>query len=300
MVEELFHLTDDETGMLSQDAYPDLSATYPQFTELYRYQVPVDRKLTFKPGHTFSLLGRKLADQAVGGAVADDGGSETIETVEANEATANDITLTPTTPAVNDAYYFGYRFPFSGLTVKYSTASTDAGQTVVWEYWNGSAWVAVAGLTDGTAGWVTAAATLDVTWTMPNDWVAGGSGDSGTTPPTLFWVRCRVTACPTPNQATGDQAWIHPDPTAMDNIDKIKLEVRDENELVRKPLIANAQYRQVSEFTDRDKIYRLDIAEPVVANAGDWVVVSVQAASPIDVSACYFDLTCDRERLAII
>lgn len=296
MVEELFHLTDYETGMLSQDAHPDLSATYPQFTELYRYQVPVDKKLTFRPGHTFSLLARKLADQPVGGAVSDDGGIETIEVVEANEATTGDMTLKPAAPAANDAYYFGYRFRFSGLTVKYSVAATTG--VTIWEYWNGSAWVALPSITDGTAYWITAAGTLDITWTMPNDWVAGGSGNVGTTPPTLFWVRCRVTTAG--DVATGDQAWIHPDPTAMDNTDKIKLEVRDENELVRKPLIANAQYRQVSEFTDRDKVYRLDIAEPVIANAGDWVIVSVQAASPIDVSVCYFDLTCDRERLAII
>ena len=293
---ELFHLT--QANILAaeqQDAYPDLSSKK-AFIELFRFQVPEDKKLVFEPGHTFSLLARKLADQAVDGAVADDGGTEVIEVVEANEATTDDMQLTPAVPALNDAYYFGYRFPFSGLTVKNTTAATAG--TITWEYWNGAAWVALQGVTDGTASWVTAAGTHDITWTMPRDWVAGGSGNAGTTPPTLFWVRARASVAG--DVATGDQAWIHPDPTAMDNFDKIRIEVRDTSELVKKTLIDQAMYRQLTEFTDRDLIYRLDISEPVIANSGKWIVILVQAKSPIDVSECYFDLTCNRERFAII
>jgi len=294
-IEELFHLTQAESGIASQDAYPDLSAT-PAFIELYRYQVPVDRKLTFKPGHTFALLGRKLADQPVDGAVSDDGGTETIEVVEANEATTDDMTLKPAVPVANDAYYFGYKYRFSGLTVKYTTAATTG--VTIWEYWTGAAWVALASVVDGTAYWITAAGTLDITWKMPTDWAAGGSGNAGTTPPTMFWVRCRVTTAG--DTALGDQAWVHPDPTAMDAIDKVRIEVRSQNELERKPLIDGAMYSIVDDFTDRDLLYRLDINEPVVVEGGNWVIILVKAHSPVDVSACYFDLVCDRVRQPVL
>lgn len=293
--EELYQITQDESGITEQDAYPDLSAKR-DFIELFRFRVPIDRPIIFKPGHTFSLKAYKLADQPVDGAVADDGGVETIEVVEANEATTDDMNLKPAVPVANDAYYFGYRFRFSGLTVKYSTAAT-AGVTI-WEYWNGSAWAALSGVTDGTAYWITVAGTYDVTWTMPRDWAQGGSGNAGTTPPTLFWVRCRVTTAG--DVATGDQAWVHPDPTEMDNIDMVRVEVRDENELAKRVLINSALYSQVKEFTDRDKVYRLDINEDVRADGGDLVVVLVRAFSPIDASPSYFALTCDRRRNAII
>lgn len=293
--EELFHLNQLVSGIASQDAFPDVSAS-PAFVELYRYQVPVDRKLTFLPEHIFALLARKLPDQPVDGAVADDGGVETIEVVAANEATINDMNLKPAIPVAADAYYFGYKFPFSGLTVKYSTAATTG--VTIWEYWNGSAWVALLAVVDGTAYWITAAGTLDITWTMPRDWVAGGSGNLGTTPPTLFWVRCRVTTAG--DVATGDQAWIHPDPTAMDPVDLIRIEVRDASELARKPLIDGVVYKAVTDFTDEELLYKLDINEPVEALAGSWIVILVKAKSPIDVSACYFDLTCNRVRHAII
>jgi len=298
MGEELIHLTqNDVKSTEKQDAYPDASS-WPAFIELYRYQVPVDRRLIFKPGHTFSLYAGLLADQAVDGAVALDAEVATEQAAEANEDTTNDVTLTPATPAVNDEYHFGYRYPFSGLTVKYTTACADADQTVAWEYSRVAAltaatatWAAVAGLTDGSTGWVTAAGTKDIIWTMPLDWVQTTVDGKR-----MYWIRCRVSAVgTTPNQATGDQVWINPDPTAMNDTDLVKIELRDQNELTRRPILPTARYSQVTDFTDRDKLYRLDIAEPAIAKAGDWVVVLVKALGVVDVSECYFDLTCDRE-----
>lgn len=292
---ESLQITQAISGIASQDVYPDISSLV-AFLDLYRYQVPIDHKLIFSPDDTFSILAKKLADQPVGGAVADDGGTEVIEVVEANEATTNDLQLKPSTPLANDAYYFGYRYPFSGLTVKYTTAATTG--VTIWEYWNGSAWVALGSVVDGTAYWITAAGTLDITWAMPNDWAMGGSGNAGTTAPAMFWVRCRVTTAG--DVATGDQAWIHPDPTALENIDKFRIEIRDASELRRIQLIPAAQYRQVVNFQDPTKMYKLDIQEDVEANENDWVVVMVRATAPVDVSECYFALTCDRERYAII
>lgn len=293
-VEELHHITQKESGISSQDAYPDVSAD-PAFIWLYKYQVPVDRKLTFKPGHIFAIAATKLADQAVDGAIADDGTVLTWETVEANEATGDDMTLLPATPAVNDAYYLGYRYAFNGLTLKYTTAG-DGVWTIVWEYYNGSAWVALPGISDGTTAFEAAAGTYDVTWTRPKDWAATAVGGL-----TQYWVRARVSAYTSiVTQPTGDQAWIHPDPTAMEATDTVRVEVRSQNELERKPLIDEAMYSLVDDFTDRDLVYRLDIGEPVVVSGGMWIVILVKAKAPIDVSGGYFDLTCDRERQPVI
>lgn len=292
---ESLQITQVISGIASQDVYPDISSLR-AFLDLYRYQVPIGQKLRFSPDDTFSILANKLADQPVGGAVADDGGTEVIEVVEANEATTDDLQLKPATPVAADAYYFGYRYPFSGLTVKYTTAATTG--VTIWEYWNGSAWVALGSVVDGTAYWITAAGTHDITWAMPNDWAIGGSGNAGTTPPAMFWVRCRVTTAG--DVATGDQAWIHPDPTVLDNLDRFRIEIRDSSELNRKQLISTVQYRQVVDFQDPQKMYKLDISEDVEAKENDWIVIMVKATAPVDVSACYFALTCDRERYAML
>lgn len=299
MAEELFRLTQAETGILSQDAYPDLSGTYPLYTELYRYQVPVDRRISFKPGHTFSIYAMKLSDQPVGGAIADDNGTYTAETSEANEATNDDMTLTPAGPvAAQDNYYIGYTYPFSGLTLKYATLMADGTFVTRWEYrTSGGAWATLGGVTDGTGYFITdgsGAAGLDVTWTMPGDWVQYAVDGI-----TLFWVRAYTVTSAGTNQATGDRCWIHPDPTVLDNKDMFRIEVRDQNELVRKPLINGTQYRQCNEFTDRDLIRRLDINSEVIAKPNDWIVISVKATAPVDVSGCYFILTADRDMVHI-
>jgi hypothetical protein len=294
-VTELIRLTDQESGVVENDAYPDQS-TYSDFVYLFKYQVPVDQQLVFRAEHTFSLYAMKLSDQALDGAVSDDGGTQAWDLTDANDADIDDMELTPPTPAINDAYYFGYRYPFNGLTLKYSTASTDSSQTLAWEYYNGSSWTAVSGLTDGTSNYTAVAGTKDVTWTRPKDW-----STTAVLGLTLYWIRARVSAVgATPNQATGDQAWIHPDPTEMEDIDQVRVEVRDENNLRREILIDRARYLGVKEFQDADKLKRLDVDTPVVASGGRWIYILVKSTAPIDASGCYFELTCDRIRNSII
>ena len=101
-------------------------------------------------------------------ALADDGGAITDETTEANEATADDMTLLPTTPVQNDAYYFGYSTEFDKLDLNISTAGSGS-WTILWEYWNG-AWTALANVLDGTVGF-TVGGSNEVSWTLPSDWV---------------------------------------------------------------------------------------------------------------------------------
>lgn len=291
--EELYHLHPTVATMVSQDAYPDQS-TRKAFIDLYRYRVPIGTALIFRPGHTFSLYAVKLAER-LAGASADDGGAYTDETEAANEATINDMQLAPAVPAVNDAYYFGYEYPFTKLTVKYSTAATAG--TVAWEYrTTAAAWAALPGLTDGTAHWITAAGTHVITWTLPTNWARyAGAEVEGKN---LYWIRAVSSAAS--DVATGDQAWIHAAVCAMDNKDKIRVEVREADELSKELLIDGAMYQQITNFQDRELIYRLDINKEIVASDGKWIVIATQATAPIDVSGCYFDLTCDRQRQTML
>lgn len=97
------------------------------------------------------------------------------------------------TPAVNDAFLIGYTQRFNQIEMTFSTAGVGT-YTVTWEYWDGSAWQALSGVTDSTSSWT---ATGTVTWTMPGGmaWRAGGkAGDTTTTLPQLYWIRGRISA----------------------------------------------------------------------------------------------------------
>lgn len=146
-----------------------------------------------------------LAITSMQGAVADDGGVQTDETTEANNDTANDMTLLPAAPAVNDAYYFGGVYPFQQLTINIGTAGVKgAGAwTITWEYWNGSAWATVS-VTDGTSEF-TVAGTSNVTFTPPVDWASTAVAGI-----TAYWIRARVTAATLPitTQPLGTQSWV--------------------------------------------------------------------------------------------
>jgi len=138
----------------------------------------------------------------VGGAVADDGGVQTDETAAANNPTANDMTLLPATPAVNDAYYFGYSAPWDWLRLNIGTAGAGV-WTITWEYWNGTAWVELPDIVDGTSHFGNAGVN-DVTFTRPGDWAT-----TTILTMSLYWIRARVSSFTSiTTQPLGTQAWI--------------------------------------------------------------------------------------------
>jgi len=106
----------------------------------------------------------------IGTAIADDGGSLTNETTEANNAEADDMTLLPAAPAVGDAYYFGEETIFSEIDLNVSTAGAGTWD-IVWEYYDGSSWVALSNVTDGTTDFQTAGVNT-VEWDIPSDWTS--------------------------------------------------------------------------------------------------------------------------------
>jgi len=138
---------------------------------------------------------------AIAAAIAEDGGVFVDETTEANEATANDMTLFPAVPvAAIDRYNFGFTEPQSSFTIDTSTVGTGT-YTVVWEYWNGTAWTALAGVTDASTGFKTTGAQV-VSWTLPSDWVASTINSQGP----FYYIRAEiqtgtVTAVPVGEQA---------------------------------------------------------------------------------------------------
>lgn len=121
------------------------------------------------------------------GAVADDGGTQTDETSEANESTADDMTLLPAAPATGDAYYFGGYGEASAITINVSTAGAGT-WSLTWEYHNGTSWAALSNVTDGTSGFQTAGSN-DVSFDVPSDWETTSVDGID-----AYWVRARVSS----------------------------------------------------------------------------------------------------------
>lgn len=131
---------------------------------------------------TKSKVNRGLAFQ-------EDGNAYTDFTTELNEATADDVDLLPAVPAVEDAFYIGHA---TGKFAKAELNLTTQGSgtwTITWEYWNGAAWTALSGVTDGTSGFTAATGWKAVTFTEPTDWAQNTvDGVLG------YWIRGRVSA----------------------------------------------------------------------------------------------------------
>jgi hypothetical protein len=125
----------------------------------------------------------------LGGAIADDEGVQTDETAAANNDLANDMTLFPAVPAVDDAYYFGLGALWDYLRLNIGTSGVGV-WTLAWEYWDGFAWSALPGLNDGTSAF-TLAGWREVNFTRPTDWAVTTVGGIAN----LYWIRAKVSSC---------------------------------------------------------------------------------------------------------
>ena len=78
---------------------------------------------------------------------------------------------------------------------------------MVWEYFDGSAFVALPGLTDGTSNFSASTSPQDVTFTIPGDWAATTLliGDAVNTD-SLFFIRARLSVVSTPIAITSPTA----------------------------------------------------------------------------------------------
>jgi len=132
----------------------------------------------------------------------------TDETADANNDTADDVALPPIQATTSgDAIYFGSYVRANVVSVNVSTAGVYSDITIAWEYWNGTAWTAVSGLSDGTSGF-TVAGTSIVSFSMPSD-IAQTSVNGVT----MYWVRAVATLGAAPAITTAPlaaQAWNRP------------------------------------------------------------------------------------------
>ncbi|MDD4986911.1 MAG: hypothetical protein PHQ43_14280 [Dehalococcoidales bacterium] len=137
---------------------------------------------------TPGVSGQAAIGAPLGGAVADGGGVQTDETAQANNDTANDMTLLPAMPAVNDAYYFGRASLWDWLELRMGTVGNGIWD-ITWEYWNGAAWAALDDANDATSGFMVSGNKL-ITFTRPGDWTQTTVGGIAN----LYWIRARVSA----------------------------------------------------------------------------------------------------------
>jgi len=113
----------------------------------------------------------------------------TDQTTESNNATANDMTLLPAVPVINDAYYFGHDYQFTRLWVNIGTAGAGT-WTITWEYWNGSDWTALSNVRDDTSGFKPSSTGWKmVQFSIPTNWTTYAVNGV-----TTYWVRARVSA----------------------------------------------------------------------------------------------------------
>jgi len=85
-----------------------------------------------------------------------------------------------------DEAYFGLSSKFDRLTLNFGTVGIqNAAVTLVWEYWNGTAWTALT-VTDTTYGLTVNG---KVTWAIPASWTTKAVNSI-----TMYWLRLRFTA----------------------------------------------------------------------------------------------------------
>ena len=136
-------------------------------------------------------------------AIANDGGVFTNETTPAKNATADDMTLLPVTPVVNDAYYFGRDHKFDSIRLDISTAGAGT-WTILWEYWDGDSWEALTVVKDETNGFTTGGTGLYARWGIPGAWATTTVNAQGP----FYYVRARVSAFTSvTTQPLGQQTW---------------------------------------------------------------------------------------------
>lgn len=124
------------------------------------------------------------------------------ETADANSAAASDWSFFPATIGANDYAAMGFPVQFGSVSINVGTAGVGT-YTVAWEYWNGSAWTALAGVTDNTSAFKTAG-TNSVTFTVPSDWAASVLNGSAS----LYYIRARYVSGSMTTVPLGTQGFI--------------------------------------------------------------------------------------------
>ncbi len=107
----------------------------------------------------------------------------------ANDATNANWTVFPATEDTSDYVAMGYRQKFKKVIFDYANGTAGVGGSVTWQYWNGSTWAALSGVSDGTTGFTATAGDGKVlTFTVPTDWATTSLNGSQQ----LYYIRALV------------------------------------------------------------------------------------------------------------
>lgn len=98
-------------------------------------------------------------------------------------------------PSTGDYFAIGWDGgPFQSVTLTLTTAF-DGVSGLVWRYWNGSMFVDLADVVDGSAG-LTVLGEVTISWTVPDDWVENTENGTLATHVFLFWDPWTSTVTP--------------------------------------------------------------------------------------------------------
>lgn len=179
---------EDDGNNEPKQAYVDPTSTAPTFiSPLTGAALTVSSRAWSLPTSiTAPLLGRNVEKY-----YNYDGSNWTDDTTDINDVGTGDVSPTNTTSGI---IHFGYATPFDQLSVAVSTAGTGS-PAATWEYWNGSAWATLPGITSGVAGDLNFTATGNKTfrWAAPSDW-ATKELDATNAPGARYYIRRRQTA----------------------------------------------------------------------------------------------------------
>lgn len=118
--------------------------------------------------------------------VDDDAGpSFTDITTDFNDLGTSDAAPFPSAEATNDYCAIGAARRFGSIL--FTIGTSGAGGAVAWEYWSGSTWSALSGVSDGTNSFTTSGVN-SLTFTIPTDWVLKDLDGIE-----MFYIRARIT-----------------------------------------------------------------------------------------------------------
>ena len=132
-------------------------------------------------------------------------------TVEANSATDADLVPFPAADLSGDYMAIGFIDKYEKIIFDYANGTAGIGGNVAWEYWDGSAWSSLSGVTDNTTSFKAAAADgLTVSWPLPIDWAKRTIHTSSS----LYYARAKITGNYSTNPVL-DQAFIRVQATPL-------------------------------------------------------------------------------------
>lgn len=209
--------------------------------------------------------------------VSSDDSTWTDDTTDLTDAGATDVALLPAYPVLNDAFYFGLTAEkFCKVEVNVATKRTGTA-TILWEYWDGSAWATLTSA-DDSAGWSTGTSTYLIHFEPPSDWTLNTSAN-GPNSTEGYFVRARLSAITTVTaDPVGTQAWVYPLVTGADGL-QIPLPTRD-----RAWTLMNMNAGTVSATNDDSKFLLINVTDGTFV-AFTWTQADVVDQAVIDFSA---------------